>query len=134
MIPPCFYRVSVKSLILDEQNRFLLAKEPDGKWDIPGGGLEFGENPIIALRREILEELGLVLTILETKPMYITTYNKQGTDAWMANIFYKSSLSSLDFKPSDECIELQFFSTSQALNLKNNGGVNAIAKELSKTV
>lgn len=35
-IPECFYRVSVKALILDESGeRFLLFQESDGKWDFP---------------------------------------------------------------------------------------------------
>lgn len=30
-----------------------------GKWDLPGGRLEFGEQPETALHREIEEETGL---------------------------------------------------------------------------
>jgi hypothetical protein len=36
-IPNCFYRVSAKALILDENQRFLLAKEDNGYRDFPGG-------------------------------------------------------------------------------------------------
>jgi len=35
-IPNCFYRVSVKALVLDDtKNKFLLLKEDDGMWDFP---------------------------------------------------------------------------------------------------
>jgi 8-oxo-dGTP diphosphatase len=36
-IPPCFYRLSVKALIHDEQGRFLLVKEENNLWELPGG-------------------------------------------------------------------------------------------------
>ncbi len=48
MIPNNFYRTSVKALILDDKKRFLLLLEKKGLWELPGGGLDFGENPTIA--------------------------------------------------------------------------------------
>lgn len=36
-----FYRVSVKALILNEtRDKFLLCKQGNGVWDLPGGGLD----------------------------------------------------------------------------------------------
>ena len=51
MNEPCFYRVSVKGIVIDEQGRILLARESDGTWDMLGGGLDHGENPIACLKR-----------------------------------------------------------------------------------
>jgi len=44
-VPDCRYRISIKALILDKDKRFLLVQEDTGLWELPGGGLEFGEAP-----------------------------------------------------------------------------------------
>ena len=61
-------RHSVRGVILDEGGRVLLCRfaipEPAGTvvvWAAPGGGVEPGETLLAALRRELLEEVGLVL-------------------------------------------------------------------------
>ncbi|MBR6749357.1 MAG: (deoxy)nucleoside triphosphate pyrophosphohydrolase [Bacteroidaceae bacterium] len=39
--------------------------EFEGMWEFPGGKIEFGESPKVALKREIQEELGVDITIEE---------------------------------------------------------------------
>lgn len=55
-------------VLIDTQNRVLLAQRPEGKsmaglWEFPGGKVEAGELPETALVRELHEELGI-----ETSP------------------------------------------------------------------
>ena len=55
--------VAVGVLISDD-GRFLLTSRPEGKvfagyWEFPGGKLEAGETVAQALKRELLEELGI---------------------------------------------------------------------------
>ena len=50
--------------LIDTDGRILLAQRPAGKemsglWEFPGGKIEFGETPQIALSRELKEELSL---------------------------------------------------------------------------
>ncbi len=125
IIKDCFYRVSAKAFIVDKDNRFLLAKETDGTWDFPGGGLEFGEDIQTALKREIQEELGLNTTYIASTPKYFVTFKKAATDVWMANVLYETTLANTEFIPSDECIEIRFFSPDEARDLPNKGSVSA---------
>ena len=53
-------------VLIDPQGRFLLTSRPEGKvyagyWEYPGGKLEAGESVEEALRRELLEELGITI-------------------------------------------------------------------------
>lgn len=53
-------------VLLDGDGRFLLTSRPDGKvyagyWEFPGGKLEAGETVEQALRRELQEEIGIVI-------------------------------------------------------------------------
>lgn len=35
------------------------------QWDIPGGNLKIGEDPVVGLKREIKEEVGLDILVFE---------------------------------------------------------------------
>ncbi|MFF0526201.1 NUDIX hydrolase [Actinomadura nitritigenes] len=61
-------RCSVRAIVLDEEDRVLLCRfvfpEEAGEvvvWAAPGGGVEDGETPLAALRRELREEVGLAV-------------------------------------------------------------------------
>ncbi len=118
MNEPCFYRISVKALILNEQGRFLMAREPDGTWDLLGGGLDHQEDPIAALKREITEETGLVVTHVSSAPQYFVTAERAERGIFIANVFYEVRVQDLSFTPSDECEELRFFTAHEARGVK----------------
>ncbi len=65
-------------ILIDAQGRMLMTTRPAGKvyagyWEFPGGKLEAGETVAQALRRELVEELGV--TIGPTEVWRVTTHH-----------------------------------------------------------
>ena len=116
-LPHCFYRISVKALVLDpSRERFLVMKEENGKWDLPGGGLDWDMTPEDDLRREIREEMGLELSSVADHPSYFIA-DCSNPERPKANVLYEATLDSRDFTPSEECVEIRFVTPEEARSL-----------------
>ncbi len=114
--PPCFHRVTIKGLIVKDGKIFLLKESPElsGKWELPGGGLDFGEDIYEGLKREIEEEMSVKVKEISKRPMYAWTWRYEGKRnmEWYYSLVlaYKIEIESLDFKPSKEAEEIGWFS------------------------
>jgi len=123
---PCTYRVSVKAIITDEDGCVLLLRENDGSWELPGGGLEQGEDPKTALAREVAEETGLSVDWMSEQPKAFWTIRKEvgsPTLKWFAFVAYEAKVSGT-FRPDpsgEEALEAKYFTASEAKTLKLHG-------------
>ncbi len=63
------FRVAVKAFIVKNGKLFGVKRtkndpQSPGIWEIPGGRLELGEDPILGLMREIREETGMYVDVI----------------------------------------------------------------------
>jgi 8-oxo-dGTP diphosphatase len=123
--PDCFYRVTVKGLCVRD-GKVLLVRESakiSGKWELPGGGLDFGEDICEGLKRELREEMGMEVKSLSEKPVYVWTHRYETNSrkvGWYYSLVlaYRVEFESLDFTPSEECEAVQFFSKDELKSAK----------------
>ena len=71
---------AVKALICDGDKCLMLKQNVDGTifWDLPGGRVEFGENPYEALIREVKEEASIDVTIVKPLGLWWFFRKKDG--------------------------------------------------------
>ena len=70
----------VAAALINERGEFLLAQRPPdkrlaGKWEFPGGKVEAGESPEMALTREIREELGITIESQHMQPFWFLSHD-----------------------------------------------------------
>jgi len=93
--------VSAGALILNDRGEIFLSKRSmntkneRGCWETPGGSVEFGETLEECVRREIMEEYGAEIEILEQWPAEDHIIPTDGQH-WVATTFLAK------FKPSEE--------------------------------
>ena len=130
IFPPCFYRVSVMALIFKE-NKVFLIKEADGRWSLPGGGLEVGESFEVGIKRELREEIGINTIKISPQPMYTWTLidvTSHGNKIPKLILSFQVEVDSYDFKGnSEESTEFGFFSKDEIKNMN----LHPNTKELS---
>lgn len=129
--PDCFYRVTVKGLCVRDDKLLMVRESPseinEGKsiWELPGGGLDFGEDIETGLRREVQEEMGLTVRKMSEQPIYAWThkFEKRRRMEWfyVLVLAYQVEFEHLNFTPSDECVETGFFSKEELGKVNLNG-------------
>src|SRR5215510_13359392 len=74
------FTATAGAIVFDENSRVLLLKHrfrPGGGWGLPGGFLRADEQADMALRRELIEEIGLELETVELLKVRVFTRPRQ---------------------------------------------------------
>ena len=110
-----FYRVALRAIIRDGQQRVLVVENEDHTYELPGGGWEHDETFEENIRREFLEELGVEPA--EIGDVFFV-YRAQHTvlKHWMLRVVLHASIKSTDFKPTD-MIAAKFVTKEEFLTL-----------------
>jgi ADP-ribose pyrophosphatase YjhB (NUDIX family) len=100
------------ALCIDE-GRVLLARRAhppfEGFWDIPGGFLDEGEDPLDGLRRELKEETGLDVEPERFLGVWIDRYGGDSTAESTLNLYWTARVVSGEAAPADDVSELRWF-------------------------
>jgi 8-oxo-dGTP diphosphatase len=85
----------VAAAMIDQSGRVLVAKRPQGKefaglWEFPGGKVEPGETPEVALARELYEELGIEVDVPSLVPVSFSSESRG--DRHLVLLLYRSSV------------------------------------------
>lgn len=101
------------AIVEDEDGRVLLGRravDPDrGFWDTPGGYIEEGEHPLDALRRELLEETGLVIEPISWLGVWMDRYGDDPGAASTLNMFWTARVVGGVLQAADDVAELAWF-------------------------
>jgi len=93
-----------------------------GKWELPGGMMNYGETPEQALKREVQEELGIPVTILRLLTALTCIYADK--EHYLV-LFYECQTS---YEPApDGC---QYFRISEINNLDCLPNTKIVARKL----
>lgn len=115
-LPSPFYRVTVKALIFDEQDRLLVYKNHNGYYEIPGGGWEYGESFEDGMQRELAEELG-VQALHISKPVCFWLRRHKDWGFMMLRIGAYVTLKTLDFTETSEHDKVCFVTQDALMTL-----------------
>ena len=115
------HRLVSKVMIIDVQDRVVMAKVKRGHfvgaWTLPGGYLDYGENPGDGAVREAMEELGIDISLSDERPVISQNiFTEEGIN--FVSFTYRSQVDAktLQFAlKADEIEEVGWFSKDEAL-------------------
>ena len=105
--------------LLERDGKILLVREaqrkgPDnGKWNHPAGWIDVGENPIEAVKREVLEEVGLDVAESEFELMH--TFHRKGDQEELIALCFIADVSHMHPKNNEPTKhdDMKFFNVDQ---------------------
>lgn len=105
-------------LVFNEKNEVLLmrrsgTRNENGYWSKPGGGIEYGEKAISAMKRELKEEAGISIDIWGYLP-HTDHIIKKDAQHWVAfNYLGKLKSGTARIMESDKCDGIGWFDLKQ---------------------
>ena len=98
--------LGVFAAITDKEGRILCVRMNYAThgWTTPGGGVELGESPLDALKREVLEESGLEVVPEELVGVYSKPYKNDIVLFFRADVVAQNP-----WQPNDEIAQMGYF-------------------------
>ena len=102
--------------VIERNGKYLMIQEGKeyvkGTWNVPGGGVEHGENPVEAVKREVYEETGL--EIEEVNGLIGVFNSRSAEDGHLVTVF-SCSVESGNPEPEfdDEILDAEFLTREE---------------------
>lgn len=119
-----FIGIGVGAVILNKEGKFFLTKRGKkarnevGKWEFPGGSMEYGETFEETAIREIYEEFGIKIKPLKL----ISTVNEiliNQNQHWVAVGFFCKLIRGIPvIQEKDKCLEIGWFTLEEIKKMK----------------
>lgn len=118
--------------LIERNGKYLMVEEGKdhvhGKWNIPGGGVEPGENPAEAVKREIKEETGLEAEVGELIKVLTGTSDRDGNPVTV--FVFRATVEDGEPEPvfDQEVLRSEFKSEEEIkdIQLRNDVALNAL--------
>jgi 8-oxo-dGTP pyrophosphatase MutT (NUDIX family) len=113
------YRISLKCLVKNDKDEVLVVKETGRDWwDLPGGGMDHGEDLKATLAREMKEEVNMegdfsYRVISVDEPMYLEAH-----DFWQLRLIFEITPENMTFSAGDDGDEIAFIKSELLGNSK----------------
>ncbi len=110
--------------ILEKDGKILLQKRADkNTWGLPGGCMELGESSLDTLKREFMEETGLVIEPIRLINVYTNYHDSypNGDVAQPIGMIYEvtaDDISGIENFKNEETLQLRFFSREEMKNIE----------------
>jgi len=83
-------RNTAKAFIINDRKLLLIKRRADdvhkpGVWEIPGGRLDLGEDPYLGLKREVKEEAGIEIIVLQ--PLSVNYFTRDDSQVITGIVF-----------------------------------------------
>lgn len=115
-------RISIKG-IFEKDGKILMLKDDKGRWELPGGKIDFGEHPTESLRREFMEELGVTeLEIGKVVNVWDFLVSKDDIDYQFILVVYECFANIKDVYISDEHLKYEWISPQKIDNYEMKEG------------
>jgi ADP-ribose pyrophosphatase YjhB (NUDIX family) len=111
------YRVSIKCVIKNDNGDVLVVKETGREgWDLPGGGMDHGEDIRAAIARELNEEVSLTgnfsyAVLMVEAPKYLVSH-----DFWQLRLIYAVRPENFVFSAGEDSDSIAFINVDDFKN------------------
>ncbi len=122
--------VAVEGLISNRKGKVLLVHNPDRGWQFPGGMVELGEDLVTALKREVQEETGIVVSVGKLAGVYTNTRQQNPHVPPMLLLTFLGERISGELKTCEEVLDVGWFSRDAVLNMISHPAIHDRVRDI----